>query len=80
MSDGYRCGAFSASTGDGSCANDAKWWFRRRISSTCLGGERFGAWVPRCGVHARVPPFSGNQRVPISQEPPQVNRGTQNAE
>lgn len=46
----------------GECQNLAKWWVSE-------GPKRF--WVPRCGRHALMPPFTLRQRVPITEPLPQ---------
>lgn len=47
----------------GECQCKAKWWLRE-------GPKR--PWVPRCGRHALMPPFTKRERVPITEpRPPQ---------
>ena len=44
------------------CIKPARWWVSE-------GPKR--AWVPRCGLHALMPPFTTRQRVPITEPQPE---------
>lgn len=46
----------------GDCTKEAKWWVQD-------GPKR--PWVPRCGHHAKLPPFTARKRVPITEPRPE---------